>query len=197
MTNLPTVQEQLDITPPKPTAVSRILLELKDEGYTPAILDCLSRRDEKRFKVLLSAMQDERYNHLPWGKLCRMSGVDLSELEQIWIDFNKQKGYLKVASKLPEIMDDVATDALSRVSICTNCEGVGRLLDKPENPICTICEGSGKVRKQGCIKSREMIFDAMKVTSKEPLISINQNFSLERLVGETSKLMKEVETIDV
>jgi len=119
-----------------------------------------------------------------------MAGVDPDEVDKMWIDYNRRQGYVKVASHLPDIMEDVAEDARTRVSMCRNCDGLGRMEDQPEFPLCPICDGSGKVRKIGDHRSRELVFEAMKITSKEPIVNINNSFSLEGLVGEATRIIR-------
>jgi len=172
--------------------------KIRREGFGDRFFDFISNRSEKRFKLLLTALKDKQYKSVPLPSLCKASGIDMTELERSWIDFNRQRGLVRMASQLPDVMDDVAVDARSVVVKCRNCDGLGRLENQPEFPECPICDGSGKVRRIGDKHSRELLFDTMKLTSKEPLVNINNNFSLESIVGDASKILRSnSEVIDI
>lgn len=172
--------------------------KVRKEGFGERFFDFLGSRTEKKFKVLTSVLQDKQYKSVSISNLCKASGVDTTELERAWIDFNRQKGLVRMASQLPDVMEDVATDARSVVVKCRNCEGLGRLESQPDFPECPICDGKGTVRRIGDKHSRELLFDTMKLTTKEPLVNIQNNFSLETIVGEASKILRSnAEIIDI
>lgn len=174
------------------------LEKIRHEGFGEKFTNFLASRKEPRFKVLRATLMDKRYKGVPLVDLCTASGVEMIDLERSWIDYNRSRGLIRMATQLPEVMEDIAIDSRTVVVKCKNCEGLGRIESQPNFPECPICDGSGKVRKIGDRHSRDLLFDTMKLTTKEPLVNIQNTFSLENIVGDASKILRSTsEIIDV
>ncbi len=176
---------------------------VKELGLGEEFHECLADQEEQKFKTLRALMFDVRYRHLSFAAKCRQSRVTLTDLNNIWKDYNLQKGMIRMATHTPQVMEDVAVDAKSRIVACVKCQGLG-VIGEAGNQPCPDCFGEGKIRVAGDSESRKLMFETMGLAGKKgPMVAIQQNFgsgeSLESLVGTAQKLLKppQAQTITV
>ena len=167
---------------------------VKELGLGEGFHDCLADQDEQKYKSLRALMFDVRYKNWSFQAKCRQAKVTLSDLHNIWKDYNLHKGLIRMATHTPKVMEDVAVDAQSRIVNCIKCNALGVIGEAEDQP-CPDCFGEGKIRVAGDSESRKLMFETMGMTGKKgPMVAIQQNFgsgeSLESLVGTAQKLLK-------
>src|SRR5262249_18462102 len=125
----------------------------------PGFDDAMLSSGDKRFFRLYDALHDDAYRNTSPGTLCRKFGISWFDLVQLWDQFNRDWAMIGMYTHLPEIMEDVAQDALSRHVVCERCDGEkevikiiidedGRVLER-QLKICPVCQGVGQVRVPG------------------------------------------------
>ena len=88
-----------------------------------------------------------------------------------------------MATDLPQIMQDVTNNALSRDVVCPRCDGLKSVHDREADlRVCPVCQGKGGVTVPGDPHARELVFEVMGLIGrKEPAIRIEQNVRVESL----------------
>src|SRR5215813_7426683 len=103
----------------------------------PDFGDVLEFSGDERFLRLYDALHDEAYRNSSPGTLCRRFGVSLQDLVDVWRDYNSLLGQMYMATHLPQIMQDVTNNALSREVVCPRCDGLKNVRDgEAESRIC-------------------------------------------------------------
>lgn len=146
--------------------------------------------ENDKYIGFLAALNDPGHARLTFASICRKFNVTLHELQMLYTDGMRHVGLLNIASKLPQVMEDVAEDSLSHQVVCPRCDGNKILIDvlerdektgkptKTQERPCPVCEAAGKVRQVGDKHARDLVFESMKLTGqKGPLVAIQQNFS--------------------
>ncbi len=131
------------------------------------------------------------------GKLAVMSGLSTHELILFLNNSKKQEGIVRMSQKLPDVMEETAEDALSRLVPCVRCNGEGKVKDIP----CRTCQGGGSVRVPGDMDNRKLVFETVGLIGKRgPGAAIQVNVggsrSLEERVGIAEQLLSEPTTVE-
>jgi hypothetical protein len=119
--------------------------------------DALQMSGDKRFFRLYDALHDEAYRNTSPGTLCRKFGISWLDLIELWRQYNVDLGLMRMATHLPEVMEDVVQDALSRDVACECCDGIGSVTGAHGQGPCSVCEGRGKVRVPGDEHARQLV----------------------------------------
>lgn len=173
------------------TVKAKHLAEMHLIGFDAGLLDVLNLQTDPRFKALNRAIRSVRTES--FIQLMTACNVTLSDLEEITIDFAKRRGKIKMAKKIPEIMEKVANAALGIERVCDQCKGIGRIEDMAETfPICPACQGAGKVHSGGDIDSQKLTFEVMGMGPKSsPLVNLNMGYTgTADLVGSASDILR-------
>ena len=85
----------------------------------------LDASDDQRALALMAMLLDPAYNKHTLAKLCERVGLRYLDLFDLFRRANLSKGLLAMCSHLPQVMEDVAMDSLSRVETCAICSGTG------------------------------------------------------------------------
>lgn len=162
----------------------------------------LSENGDK-FETLLAALQDPAFVTLSFAAIARKCRVTLHDLQLLYSDGMRQLGLLQMSTVLPQVMMDVASDALSRQVVCPRCDGLkisvirnkdGQITD--ERP-CPACKGEGEVRVTGDKHARDLVFESMKLTNQGgPLVAIQQNIG-SALDSSMESMMKLTQSITI
>ena len=126
------------------------------------------------------------------GKLAVMSGMSANELMLLFNSAKKAEGIIRLSRKLPDIMEETAEDALSRLVPCIRCDGEGTIKGKP----CKTCQGGGSVRVPGDLDNRKLVFEVAGLIGKRApgaaiQVNIGGSRSLEERVGIAQQLLTE------
>lgn len=145
--------------------------------------------EHDKYAAFIKALSDPDHARLTFATVCRKFGVSLHELQALYTDGMRHMGLLNMAARLPQVMEDVAEDSLSRQVVCPRCDGTCALLDilerdektgkatKTKARTCPVCNGDGTVRQVGDKHARDLVFESMKLTGqKGPMVAIQQNF---------------------
>ena len=157
--------------------------------------------EEKALALATMMMNPTERRSFP--TLCRACGVTLQQLNELWRKHNLALGMVKMASRLPKVMDDTAQDAESRYSLCPRCDGLGtvtRAIKDDSGNLreidgdCPQCHGAREVRVPGDSKARDLTFETMGLTGKTaPILAqqfiIGGDESFEGLIGAAQKVL--------
>ena len=158
--------------------------------------------DNDKYATFLRALHDPNYSRCSFPKLLRKFNISLHEAQCLYTDHMRHLGLLRMSNHLPQIMEDVAVDALSHMQACPRCDGEKVVEsmrgDRKIRRMCPGCKGSGEVRVIGDKHARELVFESMKLIRQRegPLVAIQQNFdagdglneSLETLLKRTQAI---------
>lgn len=131
--------------------VNRYAAEAGDEE----IMDALAFAGDERAMALLSMWCDPAYRNYSPAKLCEKVGLKARDLLYLLRQASLGEAMIRTARYLPQIMEETATDALSREDLCYQCEGSGVVGEDKRR--CPVCFGKGSVRIPGDHKARQHV----------------------------------------
>lgn len=169
----------------------------------PAHLDPATGKS--KYDDYLRSFADPAYNRLSHFTRMRKFGISVSELHQIYLDGQRHIGLLNLANRLPQVIDDTAADAESRLANCPRCDGETTVEStRGKQKImrtCPECEGEGKVKVAGDKHARDLVFESAKLIKQSgPLVAIQNNVQTNVSSGLDSRLedlMKLTQSITV
>ena len=159
--------------------------------------EAVSSSDDPKFRRLYAALQDPAYQRTSRMTLCRNFGVSLKDLVELWGEYNVALAGLAVFSRLPQIVKELADDALPHHVVCSRCDAYGIVVDGNSKRTCPICDGSGKVRVPGDNKdARRLVLEIAGLIgrNKAPIVAIQQNIGIpavEDAVSDISEILPE------
>jgi len=165
------------------------------------VLNALKWSDNAQMKQLLGYMLQPR--PLNFLTACMKSEVTLNQLIDLYSNYQRITGVMRMSQHIPQVFEDVAIDAKSKMASCPRCDGYGVIEDlsaehrkgkKPPTRKCPVCKGIKEVRVPGDKLARELVFESLEMTGKKgPSVAIQQNFgqpsSIEATIAMTQKLL--------
>lgn len=161
----------------------------------------LAAAPSEKAHALLERMLDPAFRTHSLPKLAKDVGLRYTDVLKLIRDFRMDEGLLRMTGHLPQVMEDVAIDAKSRMVKCPACKGDGRIVltEQVEDPQsekkrlivvpkldeegavvtehCYTCDGSGELRQTGDADARKLLFESLKLTGQRgPLVA--QQFNL-------------------
>jgi hypothetical protein len=135
--------------------------------------------NDDKYSAFLQALHDPGYSPCSFPTLLRKFNISLHEAQSLYTDHMRYLGLIRMSNQLPQIMADVAEDALSHMQACPRCAGkkvVGSRGNKKVLRDCPECKSTGEVRVMGDKHARELVFETMKLIKQSgPLVAINQS----------------------
>lgn len=180
---------EMSVRPVNDRAVARFV----EHADVALLLDVLSGDD--KYKLFLAAMHDPAQSNLSFSALMRRYNVSLHELQSIYIDAQRQIALLKMSNKLPKVLEDIASDAESKIIACARCDGIGTIPSgKRGKRTCPACNGNRRVRAPGDGTARQQMLETMKLVGRSSTnFVVNQNFGsageLESELGLTQSIV--------
>jgi hypothetical protein len=166
------------------------------ESIPPATFEevvCVS--DEVKFLRLYAALQDPAYQTTSRMTLCRNFGISLRDLLNVWSSYIRDLGRLAIFTRLPEIVQQTAEDALSRDVECSSCDGMGKVMNDEGQQSCPMCQGAGKIQMPADKDPRRLVLEIARLIgrNKVSVVAIQQNggVNLEDNVGMIEKILME------
>lgn len=152
--------------PEKPAKA--LLASIPRESIARA-LEIASQSPDDKFDQMLKYMCDPRFGReLSLYAIARRCNVSLRELTEMFRDSQMMEGTARMLNHVPDVMEDIAIDARSKMDVCPRCNGSGQEIEKCSDcngskraseakgrptPIrCKTCEGKGKVSVGECLK---------------------------------------------
>lgn len=183
---------------PKDDMIFRRLEHSMPRDEMAYIMECAS---DERAQRLMKVMVDPRYRKrtLPW--MARECGLNYMDIVLLIKNHHIGDGTVRMSRHVPQAMEDVAVDSLSKQVTCGNCKGhledgvasvpvteivedekskrsvVMHKLDPDGAPMwerCLVCDGVGTLRKVGDAKSRELLFETMGLTGRKGPLVVQQ-----------------------
>ena len=119
------------------------------------LIEALQHSADPRADRLLEIMADSAYAQHSFALKCKAASMPPAEVWRIVIDLHKLDGEIRVARRIPRIMEAMAVDAMPHTVECMQCRGTG--IGKPKKPSadampedsiaepCVKCFGQGKM----------------------------------------------------
>jgi len=157
---------------------------------------------DEKFERLGRSMLDPRRARESFAKKLIDAKLTLPELYEFWHKHQLHIGLIQIMNRVPKIMTDVATDAESRLTACSRCDGTGKVNDaipgsdqEPIVRVCPACEGTRQMRVIGDKAARDLVFESIGLTGKtSPTVAIQQNFGLDSELGDVLQMSQKVIT---
>ena len=83
------------------------------------------------------------------------------DLINLWYSYNMHLGLMRMANRLPKILDDIAEDSESHDGPCLVCDGMGYVAIDSFRYTCVECDGRGSVRVPGDAHARRQLFEIL------------------------------------
>ncbi len=165
------------------------------------VLNALKWSDNPEMKALLGYLLQPR--PLKFLSACEKAQVTLHQLHDLHSNYQRILGVMRMNQHVPQVFEDVAIDAKSKMASCPRCDGYGDIEDasaehREGKPVptrkCPVCKGEKEVRVPGDKLARELVFESLEMTGKKgPSVAIQQNFgqpsSIEATIAMTQKLL--------
>ena len=147
-----------------------------EAGIGDEISPTLTHSGDPRAQRLAETLLDPAYRHHSFGRLCERAGLSGREVVDLFRKYKIDEGIVRMSKHVPDVLEDTAIDAKSRMECCRRCDGLGSVpLTEKEDRECPVCYGSGQVRLPGDKNARELLFRANELTGKGSLVSIQAN----------------------
>jgi hypothetical protein len=166
------------------------------ESIPPATFEevvCVS--DEPKFLDSTRRSKIRLYQTTSRMTLCRNFGISLRDLLNVWFSYMRDLGRLAIFTRLPEIAQQTAEDALSREVACGCCDGMGKVMNDEGQQSCPMCQGAGKIQMPADKDARRLVLEIAGLTgrNKVSVVAIQQNcgVNLEDNVREIEKILME------
>ena len=155
------------------------------------LLEYILSQDEK-YSLFLRALHDPIQSHLSFSGLMRRFNVSLHELQTVYTDAQRHMGLIQMSNRLPQVMEDISIDALSKTVSCSRCDGLGTIpIGKTGTRTCPQCDGEGKVHAPGSTDARQQMLETMKLVGKSSTnFIVQQNFGAGDLESEMALTQK-------
>lgn len=168
-----------------------------------AVLDAAG--DDPRARSLLGLMANPLSPGMASASLYTMAqrcGISSPELIRMFRQYKIDEGMVRMSRHVPQIMEDIATDAMNRTEECWQCKGTGEVsvltgkhVGRMSSAPCGECRGTGSITTRGDIDNRRMVLETTGLIRKGAFL--NQNISLggsavesfESLVGRASDML--------
>jgi hypothetical protein len=168
-----------------------------EEVSLPDFKEALEMSQDPKLKMLLFAIGNPRLKMCSFAEICNRCNLTINDISTVWKNHQVYRGMLKMMNHMPQVMEDTAVDAKSKMVQCSQCAGIGKLLEvtvnKQENPICPTCHGDGKVRIIGDKDSRAFLFEAGGLKKGSPGTQVNVNVgsvpTMEQMVEDAEKAL--------
>jgi len=105
------------------------------------------------------------------ARIAEDHGLNFHMLSEEYTRLKKSEGFILAAHRIPEIMQQVAEDALNRWETCARCEGSGQV-DSPDGIVDCGCV-DGKVYVAASIDHLKLMFDTFGLSSKGAGVNVN------------------------
>lgn len=170
----------------QPTAEIRRLNKVLPRLELATALEIAGGDDELALAKLLRSTGESSLRRI--STLAADIGIPFRRVVECYRDAKRLEGIVAVANRLPKVMEDVATDAESKLVTCAQCEGSGLIIIKPQKgevgdpdfeaavfKKCIPCEGQGTVIKSGDATARKQVLEIMELTGKAPIWAPGSN----------------------
>jgi hypothetical protein len=146
------------MTPPKRhrapnEALNTYLTELDPLGNSDrskAFRLALASSSDGRFVQFLDRLGQPGYHRYSLAAVARTCDLSLPEFHELWYRAQIQRALSRAVDAMPEIIEDIAYNAISKDVSCNRCDGLGRIdLERQKRRVCPACKGKGSVRKPG------------------------------------------------
>jgi len=141
-----------------------IMKTFYEEVDLPEFKEALQYSKDPKFLMLYQAISTPSLHKCSFAELCRRCGLGIRDISDIYRDHQKHRGLMRAFAHIPKVLEDTAIDAQTRVVVCSECNGRGKVgADKSKNRqklgVCPVCHGDGKRRLIGDKDSRQLIFE--------------------------------------
>ena len=133
------------------------------------LMAVLELSGQPRALALLDLLSDPAYSRHTLATLCGRIGLTFVRLFDIYRRVQICRGIILMANHLPDVMEDVAIDSISRCVTCHACAGSGHIAtDSDLDAVCTDCRGSGTLRIPGDAASRKLFMKLVETIQTKP-----------------------------
>lgn len=167
-------------SPPRKDRIFRRLEASVPRAELTEALAAAGTSDEKA-EMLMMMLMDPAFKRSSLPMLAKQCGLSYAAVLKIITNHRIDQGILKMSAHAPQVLEDIAIDAKSRLVPCPACKGVGTIVkakDKEGGPIdvetCWSCEGEGKLRKVGDADARKLLMETMGLTGKKGPLVVQQ-----------------------
>lgn len=153
---------------------ARALVKFEDQHPRREIAYALQLSGEQAMITLGEALTDEAFKRVTLATLARNHGISFKRIAQCFFETKVDEGKIRMAPIVPQMMEDIAKDALSTQKQCPVCDGTGLRQyrtgddadEQPAPEACKECNGTGLVRVVGDATARKMVMESAGLVGK-------------------------------
>lgn len=166
---------EMPVDPERDRAMNRFIENVVETEFSEA----LAAANDPKYTTFLRARADPAYRSLGFSALTRKFNISLQEVDDLWRNHQLHRGMIRMMNRMPDILEDVAEDARSKMVACPRCDGVTTVAAgvRGETRPCPVCDGTGKVRAVGDRAARQLVFETAGLIGKPgptgPLVNVN------------------------
>ena len=146
-------------------------METPEEREHMAIV--LARSDDARVQRMVTDLlsPDPDNNRSSLARIAERHGLTFADISKAYTELRKHEGLIRAAHKIPDIMQQVADDALHRWDDCARCQGTGKV-DSDKGIVDCGCV-NGKVFIPASPENIKLMFDTFGLTGKSSGVNVN------------------------
>lgn len=150
----------------------RIVQKIYESIPDGEVIEALQHSSDPKAVHLLRIMHDPAFDEVSFAVKCREAGMQPEKVWQMVISLHKLDGDIRVARRIPQIMESIANEAIPQTIDCPKCKGVGTVPNKEDGrDDCPHCGGLGQLLIPADNDARKMALEAAGVIGQRgPLI---------------------------
>lgn len=177
-------KKKSSVPPSQSTALTRRQIQSVERIYKSLpgedIAEALEHSSDPRMLKLLDIMNDSSYSKHSFALKCRNANLNPADVWSAVIQFHKLDGELRVARRIPQMLESIADDAIPRVLKCgaPGCKDgqvTKNVKGQQVTADCPKCSGHGQILVEADNDARKMALEVSgMIGQKGPLVDARQ-----------------------
>lgn len=131
------------------------------------LASALSRAsDDARIAALAVRLIDPNFATTKLTKLANDLGLRYTDVVDGFRRAKLDEGMLRMFIRVPDILEDIAEDARTKIDACPRCDGEGEIHKRGKSVTCPQCKGVGELRTPGDNEARRLTLEAAGIIGK-------------------------------
>jgi hypothetical protein len=178
---------------PEQDPTARLVALIGDDGLKEA----LSASDDPRAEALLGMFSDKAFAGHSLSAMRIRAGLSVADIVELFRNQKVMEATIGLAARAPQLLSDLADDAMSKDQPCRTCRGFGSILapDSEQGTLpCPPCSGRGTVRVPGDTDARKIVFEVLGMAGKKgPMVQVNTQNNFGSGMPQSSTIIRQTD----